>query len=172
MAEESEALTARASRQWARVADYLFGRNALIGVASFMLLIISGYATWHGMRDFIIGVSSTPTSQGQALPGGMSISNDVLVIAVVVALTFLMWLMLRETFGAKRQLRERLITFPLYVFLADLVDRLRLRLLVEPDLGRGGDAHRARRPAGGRARRQRRRRRAARCRARRSSTAW
>ena len=103
---------------WGRVADYLFGRNALIGVASFMLLILSGYATWHGMRDFIIGVSSTPTSQGQNLPGGMSISNDVLVIAVVVALTFLMWLMLRETFGAKRHLRERLITFPLYVFLA------------------------------------------------------
>ena len=70
------------------------------------------------MRDFIIGVSSTPTSQGPLLPGGMSISNDVLVIAVVVALTFLMWLMLRETFGARRQLRERLITFPLYVFLA------------------------------------------------------
>jgi hypothetical protein len=103
---------------WGRVADYLFGRNALIGVASFMLLILSGYATWHGMRDFIIGVSSTPTSQGQSLPGGMSVSNDVLVIAVVVALTFLMWLMLRETFGAKRHLRERLITFPLYVFLA------------------------------------------------------
>ena len=118
MAEESEGLTARASRQWARVADYLLGRNTLIGVASFMLLIISGYATWHGMRDFIIGVSATPTSQGPVLPGGMSISNDVLVIAVVVALTFLMWLMLRETFGAKRQLRERLITFPLYVFLA------------------------------------------------------
>ena len=118
MAEESEGLTARASRQWARVADYLLGRNALIGFASFMLLIISGYATWHGMRDFIIGVSATPTSQGPVLPGGMSISNDVLVIAVVVALTFLMWLMLRETFGAKRQLRERLITFPLYVFLA------------------------------------------------------
>ena len=103
---------------WGRVADYLFGRNALIGAASFMLLIISGYATWHGMRDFIIGVSATPTSQGQSLPGGMSISNDALVIAVVVALTFLMWLMLRETFGAKRHLRERLVTFPLYVFLA------------------------------------------------------
>jgi hypothetical protein len=100
------------------VADYLFGRNALIGVASFMLLILSGYATWHGMRDFIIGVSSTPTSQGQSLPGGMSVSNDALVIAVVVALTFLMWLMLRETFGAKRHMRERIITFPLYVFLA------------------------------------------------------
>ena len=37
---------------------------------------------------------------------------------MVVALTFLMWLMLRETFGAGRHLRERLITFPLYVFLA------------------------------------------------------
>jgi hypothetical protein len=42
----------------------------------------------------------------------------VLVVAVVVALTFLLWLTLRETFGAKRRLRERLITFPLYVFLA------------------------------------------------------
>ena len=123
--------------------DYILGRNTLIGVASFMLLIISGYATWHGMRDFIIGVSSTPTSQGQQLPGGMSFSNDFLVIAVVVALTFLMWLMLRETFGAKRHLRERHRHLPALRVPGDLVDRLRLRLLVEPDLRRGGDAHRA-----------------------------
>ncbi len=102
---------------WGRAIDYLLGRNTLIGIASFMLLIISGYATWHGMRDFIIGVSSD-TGQGTTVPGGINISNDVLVIAVVVALTFLMWLTLRETFGAGRQLRERLITFPLYVFLA------------------------------------------------------
>ena len=149
----------RAPSLIARTIDYILGRNTLIGIASFMLLIIAGYATWHGMRDFIIGVSSTQTSQGQILPGGMSFSNDILVIAVVVALTFLMWLMLRETFGAGRHLRERLITFPLYVFLADLVDRLRLRLLVEPDRGRGGDPHRPRRPAGGRARCQRRNRR-------------
>lgn len=108
----------RAPSLIARTIDYILGRNTLIGIASFMLLIISGYATWHGMRDFIIGVSATPTSQGPMLPGGMSVSNDALVIAVVVALTFLMWLMLRETFGAKRGLRERLITFPLYVFLA------------------------------------------------------
>jgi len=108
----------RAPSLMARTIDYILGRNTLIGIASFMLLIISGYATWHGMRDFIIGVSSTPTSQGQLLPGGMSFSTDALVIAVVVALTFLMWLMLRETFGAGRHLRERLITFPLYVFLA------------------------------------------------------
>src|SRR5262249_1786548 len=105
-------------RGFLRAVDYIVGRNTLIGVASLMLLIISGFATWHGMRDFIIGVSSTPTSQGQLLPGGMSVSNDVLVIVVVSALTFLMWLMLRETFGARRHLRERLITFPLYVFLA------------------------------------------------------
>ncbi len=104
------------SSTWGRVADYLLGRNTLIGVASFMLLIISGYATWHGMRDFIIGASSTGATQD--LPGGQSISSDVLVIAVVVALTFLMWLTLRETFGAGRSFRERLITFPLYVFLA------------------------------------------------------
>jgi hypothetical protein len=98
-----------------RTIDYILGRNTLIGIASFMLLIISGYATWHGMRDFIVGVSSTPTAP---TTGGISVSNDVLVIAVVVALTFLMWLTLRETFGAKRRLRERIVTFPLYVFLA------------------------------------------------------
>ena len=103
---------------WGRAADYLFGRNALIGLASFMLLAISGFATWHGMRDFIIGVSSSGPTPEQLLPGGMRLSNDVLVIIVVAALTFLMWLMLRETFGAKRTWRERLITFPLYVFLA------------------------------------------------------
>jgi len=108
----------RAPSLIARTIDYILGRNTLIGLASFMLLIISGYATWHGMRDFIIGVSSTSTSQGQLLPGGMSFSTDALVIAVVAVLTFLMWLMLRETFGAGRHLRERLITFPLYVFLA------------------------------------------------------
>ncbi|KAB2912094.1 MAG: hypothetical protein F9K29_20505 [Hyphomicrobiaceae bacterium] len=100
-----------------KVIDYILGRNTLIGIASFMLLIISGYATWHGMRDFIIGVSAT-ASQGQQLPGGMSFSNDILVIVVVAALTFLMWLMLRETFGARRDLRTRVVTFPLYVFLA------------------------------------------------------
>lgn len=99
---------------WARISDYLFGRNTLIGIASFMLLIISGYATWHGMRDFIVGVSTTPVTQSE----GLSVSNDVLVIAVVVALTFLMWLALRETFGAQRRVTERLITFPLYLFLA------------------------------------------------------
>ncbi|MET0194597.1 MAG: hypothetical protein ABW200_14650 [Hyphomicrobiaceae bacterium] len=100
-----------------RTIDYILGRNTLIGIASFMLLIISGYATWHGMRDFIIGVSAT-ANQNQQLPGGMSFSNDFLVIAVVVALTFLMWLTLRETFGAQRDFRTRIITFPLYVFLA------------------------------------------------------
>ncbi len=106
------------ARRVGNIIDYILGRNTLIGIASFMLLIISGYATWHGMRDFIIGVASSSTNQGQQLPGGMSFSNDFLVIAVVVALTFLMWLMLRETFGAKRGLRVRLVTFPLYVFLA------------------------------------------------------
>ena len=104
---------------WSRVADYLFGRNALIGVASTMLLIISGYATWAGMHDFIVGVSSSGgASQSSQAPGGFSVSHDFLVVAVVVALTFLMWLALRESFGAGRSWKERVITFPLYVFLA------------------------------------------------------
>ena len=101
-----------------RVVDYIFGRNTLIGLASLMLLSLSGYAAWHGMRDFIIGVSSVNLRPDQPFPGGMTLSRDTLVIAVVFALTFLMWLMLRETFGAKRGLRVRLVTFPLYLFLA------------------------------------------------------
>ena len=102
---------------WGRTVDYLIGRNTLIGIASLMLLVLSGYATWHGMSDFIIGVSSSPTSTGRELPGGFSVSNDALVIGMVVALTFLMWLALRETFGARRRLIERLVTLSLYIFL-------------------------------------------------------
>ena len=104
-----------ASGGMSRFVDYIFGRNALIGLASLMLLLISGYATWHGMRDFIIGLSS---SAAAADPGSLSISNDLLVAVVVIALTFLMWLTLRETFGARRTLLERMITLPLYIFLA------------------------------------------------------
>ncbi len=101
-----------------RVIEYVFGRNALIGLASAMLLLISGYATWAGMHDFIIGVSSAGSSQGRTTPGGFNVSHDNLVVWIVIALTFLMWLALRESFGAGRSIKERLITFPLYVFLA------------------------------------------------------
>ncbi len=110
--------TAPKPSMWGRATDYLLGRNTLIGVASIMLLLISGFATWHGMRDFIVGVSTSPAAASQDLPGGLSFSSDFLVIIVVVALTFLMWLMLRETFAQGRRFTDRLITFPLYVFLA------------------------------------------------------
>lgn len=103
---------------WGRVIDYFFGRNTLIGIASLMLLAISGYATWSGMSDFILGVQTSGVSQGREIPGGLSVSNEALVISIVVALTFLMWLALRETFGAQRRFSERAITFPLYLFLA------------------------------------------------------
>jgi hypothetical protein len=99
---------------WKQVGDYLLGRSTLIGTASLMLLMISAYATWHGMHDFILGVSTPSHDTGS----GLSVPNDVLVVVVVVALTFLMWLALRETFGAHRRLTERLITVPLYLFLA------------------------------------------------------
>ena len=99
---------------WRQVGDYLLGRSTLIGVASLMLLTISAYATWHGMRDFIVGVSA---ASYDALRG-LSVPNDVLVVTIVAALTFLMWLALRETFGAHRRATERLITIPLYLFLA------------------------------------------------------
>ena len=120
-----------------RTIDYLFGRNTLIGVASFMLLAISGYATWHGMRDFIIGVSA----QNQQASGSFSISNDVLVIVMVVALTFLMWLALRETFGTRRRFIERLVTFRALSLSRPVVGGFRLRLLVEPDRRRRSDPH-------------------------------
>ena len=94
--------------------DYVLGRNMLIGIAEIMLLLLAGYATWHGMRDFIVGVSQTSAQPSD----GMSISNDVLVVGVVVALTLLMYLCLRETFGAKRRFGDRIITFFLYAFLA------------------------------------------------------
>lgn len=112
------AVTAKALSSWDRITDYIFGRNALIGVASLMLLIISGYATWSGMADFIIGSTTSPASQSREIPGGLSVSNEILVIAITVALTFLMWLALRETFGAQRRWTERLVTLPLYLFLA------------------------------------------------------
>ena len=113
--EAADGKVAALAANWPRIADYLFGRNALIGMASFMLLVISGYATWHGMRDFIVGVASSSVAEHS---GGLSISNDLLVAVVVIALTFLMWLALRETFGGQRTLRERLISIPLYLFLA------------------------------------------------------
>jgi hypothetical protein len=102
----------------ARIADYLFGRNTLIGIATLMLLAISGYATWSGMHDFIIGVSSSQARPAGDIAGGGWINKDAFVVAIVVTLTFLMWLALRETFGAQRRITERLITFPLYLFLA------------------------------------------------------
>ena len=114
MAEQKQTL----KQTWGRVADYMFGRNTLIGIASLMLLVISGYATWSGMHDFIVGVATSPANQGRELPGGLSVTNDMLVIAIVVALTFLMWLALRETFGAGRSIRDRALTLPLYLFLA------------------------------------------------------
>ncbi|MEQ1695212.1 MAG: hypothetical protein ABL901_05150 [Hyphomicrobiaceae bacterium] len=103
---------------WGKTIDYLFGRNALIAIASAMLLCISGFATWSGMNDFIIGASATGASKGREIAGGVSISHHSLVIAITIALTFLMWLALREAIGAQRRLIERIVTWPLYIFLA------------------------------------------------------
>ena len=108
----------QSAASWGKTIDYLFGRNALIAIASAMLLAISGFATWSGMNDFIIGASSTGASKGREIAGGVSISHHSLVIAITIALTFLMWLALREAIGAQRRLIERLVTWPLYIFLA------------------------------------------------------
>jgi hypothetical protein len=53
-----------------RTIHYLFGRNALIGLASFMSLANSGNATRAGMRDFIVGASSA--AKGRDLGGGFA----------------------------------------------------------------------------------------------------
>jgi len=108
---------ATAYTAWGRTIDYLFGRNALIGIASLLLLIISGYATWVGMTDFIVGVQAEGAPERARDIGVLSVTNEVLISLVVITLTFLMWLALRETFGAQRRWSERLITFPLYIFL-------------------------------------------------------
>ena len=97
--------------------EYLFGRNTLIAIASAMLLCISGFATWSGMNDFILGASTSGPDKGRELAGGVSISHHTLVIAITITLTFLMWLALREAIGAQRRLIERLVTWPLYIFL-------------------------------------------------------
>ena len=70
MAETRE----KGADQIGRVVDYIFGRNALIGAASLMLLAISGFATWSGMSDFIIGVSQTPGAVGREIGGGLTVS--------------------------------------------------------------------------------------------------
>jgi len=112
------ARSGRAMAQSGKVIDYLFGRNALIAIASAMLLCISGFATWSGMNDFIIGASTSGPAKGREIAGGLSISHHSLVIAITIALTFLMWLSLREAIGAQRRPIERLVTWPLYLFLA------------------------------------------------------
>ena len=70
MAEARNAFTQNADKSTlARTTDYLFGRNTLIGVASLMLLAISGYATWSGMNDFIVGTVQSPANQSRDVPG-------------------------------------------------------------------------------------------------------
>ena len=98
--------------------SFLFGRNALIGIASLMLLAISGYATWIGMSDFIIGVQTGSGPQARDIVGGLSVTNEMLIIVVVIALTLLMYLALRETVAIGSSFGQRMVTLPLYLFLA------------------------------------------------------
>ena len=101
-----------------RTREYILGAEPLIGVASVMLLLLSGYATWSGMSDFIVGVSNA-RSAGREIVPGLSVTNEALVITIVVTLTLLMWLCLRETFRPKTYVLSRgIITFLLYLFLA------------------------------------------------------
>ncbi|MCI4662520.1 MAG: hypothetical protein MRY63_11955 [Neomegalonema sp.] len=96
---------------WSRWGDWLLGRNMIIGVASLILLAISGFATLSGMLDFIIGIQSGPGA-GDAVAG----AKGALVIAIVIVLTLLMWIALRETIKPLRW-TNRFLTLPLYLFL-------------------------------------------------------
>lgn len=92
--------------------DYILGRNFAIGLASMALLGISGFATWRGMTDFIAGIQDNAASIANPLSGGTA----ALALAIVVVLTFLMWIALRETVKPQRT-GHLLLTTPLYVFL-------------------------------------------------------
>jgi hypothetical protein len=117
MADKKAKVQAAGGSTVSRTIDYLFGSNALIAMASIMLLVISGFATWSGMNDFIIGTSQSPT-KGTQVTEGFSVSHHSLVIFITVALTFLMWLSLRESIRPGRTFVERMVTWPLYLFLA------------------------------------------------------
>lgn len=107
------------SGKFGGVVDYVFGRNFMIGFAALMLLCISGFATWHGMSDFILGVQAggaQPAADSRELVG-LSVSTEALILVLVIALTFLMWLSLRESFRSYRQSMGRWVTLPLYLFL-------------------------------------------------------
>jgi hypothetical protein len=118
MAETPDLQLAPAASQQS-FSNFLFGRSALIGVASLMLLAISGYATWIGMTDFIVGVQTGDgSSSSRDIVGGLSVTNDMLIFVVVIALTLLMYLALRETVAVGSTWSQRLITLPLYIFLA------------------------------------------------------
>ena len=95
--------------------DWLLGRNLAIGVASMILLALSGFATYRGMSDFIIG--SQLSAGGAAALATGEVTAEALVIAIVAALTLLMWIALRETVKPQR-FWQFFVTLPLYLFLA------------------------------------------------------
>jgi len=90
----------------------LFDASA-IGIVTLMLLGASFFATWRGMRDFIIG---NDLATGLASQG--------LVVAIVLALTLAMYVTLRELIapyylnGLWPAIWKRLVALPLYLLLA------------------------------------------------------
>ncbi|MEM8635710.1 MAG: hypothetical protein AAGF33_12100 [Pseudomonadota bacterium] len=90
----------------------LFDASAL-GVVTLLLLGASFFATWRGMRDFIIG---------NDLAGGLP--SQALVVAIVLALTLAMYVTLREMIapyhlnGIWPAIWKRAVAFPLYLLLA------------------------------------------------------
>ncbi|MEO1406514.1 MAG: hypothetical protein AAFV54_08485 [Pseudomonadota bacterium] len=90
----------------------LFDASAL-GLVTLLLLGASFFATWRGMRDFIIG---NDLATGLASQG--------LVVAIVLALTLAMYVTLREMIapyhlnGLWPAIWKRLVALPLYLILA------------------------------------------------------
>lgn len=94
----------------AAVTDWALGRHTAIGLASLVLLALSGFATYRGMSDFITG-----SQTGVVVSGGIAVEG--MVLAIVVALTLLMWIALRETVRRQTRPWRYLATAPLYAFL-------------------------------------------------------
>ncbi|MEL7129022.1 MAG: hypothetical protein AAGK23_05705 [Pseudomonadota bacterium] len=90
----------------------LFDASAL-GLLTLLLVSLSFFATWRGMRDFVIG---------NDLAAGLA--SQGLVIAIVLTLTLAMYVALREVISPSyvpnwwASVWKRLVALPLYLLLA------------------------------------------------------
>jgi hypothetical protein len=90
------------------IASFFLSRETKLGVGRFMLIILNGYTTWCGLQSLL--ASSSIDS--------FLVSREFSTLALAVALSFLLWIVLREVCGVDRQLSVRLIALIVYLLLA------------------------------------------------------